>query len=367
MKVRKKLFAWGYIVFLVLVVVVGAVIGFVPKMTTSQRIPESISLQNPELKGASPLDFMEVNLKLENGIQIEQGKTKQKIYELSFEFLNEEITDAIVLISEDVEIVFLSDTLAEGDCLYDAVASNGKTGEVTYIYTEEVQEVNGKGRTWEISLEDLKKNRYGIRYQIDKDELPTVPLYFYVCRNFTHGGYDTFEAELDIEADTSVRWMAWRKHSFSMASWAMYYPDIESLVAESELIAVVEAAGSSDKAGRTEVQVIDAVYGCESDEIFKIQQTGALIDSLRQEVYDDPLLDKGKQYLIFANRNDQGTVTILGGPQGRFCYEDGKINSLMYGVARMRLLQEPEILGIDIKDENYDNLRKQIENALETK
>ena len=47
--------------------------------------------------------------------------------------------------------------------------------------------------------------------------------------------------------------------------------------------------------------------------------------------------------------------------------EDGKINSLMYGVARIRLLQDSEMLGIDIKDENYNKLRMQIENALETK
>ena len=366
MKVRRKLFAWGYIVFLVLVVVVGAVIGFAPKMTTSQRIPEGVSLQNPELKGASPLDFMEVNLKLENGIQIEQDGCKQNIYELSFEFLNEEITESVTLATEDVEFVRLYDTLIEGDALYDTVVSNGKTGELLYIYTEDAQEVNGRDRILTISLEDLKNNRYGIRYQVEADELPTVPLYFYVCRNFTHGGYDTFEAELEIEADTSVKVMAWRKHTYSMASWAMAYPDIESLVAESELIAVVEAASQSNKAARTEVKVIDAVYGCENDETFEIQQTGALIDSIRQEVYDAPLLDKGKQYLIFARRNDHGTVTILGGPQGCFCYEDGEISSLMYGVARMRLLQRSGF-SIDLKDENYDGLRKQIENALETK
>lgn len=352
---------------IVIIVVTFLLVCFVPKMTTFQRIPEGISLQSPELKGASPIDFMEVNLKLENGIQIAQGDSKQNIYELSFEFLNEEITETLTLATEDMEFVLLYDTPVEGNNLYDAVASNSKTGELLYIYMEESQEVNGRDHILTVSLENLKNNRYGIRYQVDTDEVPTVPLYLYVQQNFNHGGNTILEAELDIGTDATVSAMAWRKHSYAYASWAMAYSDIESLVAESELIAVVEAIGQSDKYAQTEVKVIDAVYGCENDETFAIKQTGALLDSLRQEIYDDPLLDKGKQYLIFARRNDQGTVTILGGPQGRFCYEDGKINSLMYGVARIRLLQDSEMLGIDIKDENYNKLRMQIENALETK
>ena len=352
---------------IVIIIVAVLLIYFVPKMTSYQRIPEAISLQNPELKGASPLDFMEVNLKLENGIQIEQDGRKQNIYEISFEFLNEEITESLTLATEDVEFVRLYDTPIAGDALYDMVVSNGKTGELLYIYTEAAQEVNGQDRILTISLEDMKNNRYGIRYQVEADELSTVPLYLYVQQNFNHGGDNMFESELEIEADTSVKMMAWRKYSFAYASWAMAYPDIESLVAESELIAVVEATDSSDKAGRTEVKVIDALYGCENDETFEIQQTGALIDSLRQEVYDDPLLDMGKQYLIFARRNNERMVTILGGPQGRFCYEDGKVSNLIDGVARLRLLKYTDVLSVDLKDNNYDNLRKQIENALETK
>ena len=98
---------------IVIIIVAVLLIYFVPKMTSFQRIPEGVSLENPELKGASPLDFMEVNLKLENGIQIAQGDSKQNIYELSFEFLNEEITESLTLASEDMEFVRLCDVLAQ--------------------------------------------------------------------------------------------------------------------------------------------------------------------------------------------------------------------------------------------------------------
>lgn len=42
-------------------------------------------------------------------------------------------------------------------------------------------------------------------------------------------------------------------------------------------------------------------------------------------------MNKGDEFFIFATANDNGTYTIMSGPQGRFEIKDGQVYSLNAG------------------------------------
>ena len=77
-----------------------------------------------------------------------------------------------------------------------------------------------------------------------------------------------------------------------------------------------------------QVEVVKALKGADEGDAFRVLQTGISTDTMIFEIEDDPLLVIGDEYLIFGEYNNLGTVTILGGPQGRYIYEDEMISSL---------------------------------------
>ncbi len=127
------------------------------------------------------------------------------------------------------------------------------------------------------------------------------------------------------------------------ASWAEYFEDIDSLCENSDIIAIVKPT-SVNKQGSSlgfptidfNADVVDLIYGNEELKQVVITQTGGYTDDTIYEIADDPLLEIGQKYLIFGRFNDMGTVTILGGPQGRFLYDDGKLNNLFTVVDKNR-------------------------------
>ena len=52
--------------------------------------------------------------------------------------------------------------------------------------------------------------------------------------------------------------------------------------------------------------------------------------------WEDPLMANDNEYRIFGRKNELGTITILGGPQGRFSYTNGQINNLFVSVPELR-------------------------------
>lgn len=122
------------------------------------------------------------------------------------------------------------------------------------------------------------------------------------------------------------------------ASWSYNYADVADLARNSDLIALVsiqepEKDGSykisSIRMTQFPAAVVERYYGEEEQEI-KIVMTGGIDESEKKiyEIADDPLMKAEEEYLIFARKNEDGTYTILGGPQGRFVLEDGKVYSL---------------------------------------
>ena len=56
--------------------------------------------------------------------------------------------------------------------------------------------------------------------------------------------------------------------------------------------------------------------------------TGGVFEDKTVELSDDPLMSIGDSFLVFARKNDDGTYTVLSGPQGRFVIEDDCVYSL---------------------------------------
>lgn len=121
---------------------------------------------------------------------------------------------------------------------------------------------------------------------------------------------------------------------YMSASWIYGYANVEDLTEHSDLIALVKVNKLSQSIeGRVpasvyEATVIDGILGCEDEEKIFLYMTGGRMGNHIFEIKSDPLMKKGQEFLIFAQKNQDGTCTILGGPQGRLVYSKGMLNSL---------------------------------------
>jgi hypothetical protein len=126
-------------------------------------------------------------------------------------------------------------------------------------------------------------------------------------------------------------------------SWARSY-DLTSLSREAELIVkgvvIGERALSEYDLSFTlhTVRVERVIKGSlptESSETIIVLQTGGQVDGTMLEVSDDPLMKPGDTLILFLERYQQGfadklagTVFVpLGGPQGRFYLQSGRVYS----------------------------------------
>ena len=125
-------------------------------------------------------------------------------------------------------------------------------------------------------------------------------------------------------------------------SWADFYENIEALCSESDIVAVVEITGVNGQyesgvlMTNYNARLITPINGPGENEKVVIVQTGGIQGNQKFEIRDDPLMEIGDTYLIFGRKNDLGTITILGGPQGRFVYENGKVTTLFDGLPKLR-------------------------------
>ena len=123
---------------------------------------------------------------------------------------------------------------------------------------------------------------------------------------------------------------------YMSASWIYGYANVEELTEHSDLIALVKVDKLAQNIeGRVpasiyNVTVVDGILGCEKDEVISVYMTGGKNGNQTFEIKSDPLMKKRQQFLIFAQKNQDGTYTILGGPQGRLVYSKGMLNSLIY-------------------------------------
>ena len=128
------------------------------------------------------------------------------------------------------------------------------------------------------------------------------------------------------------------------ASWARSYSSINNLCSESDIVAIVKIKDvnkqytimSGVPMTDFNVEVIIPIYGTKENDTIVITQTGQIQGNQKFEIKEDPLMNINDEYLIFGRKNELGTITILGGPQGRFSYTNGEINNLFISVPELR-------------------------------
>lgn len=147
--------------------------------------------------------------------------------------------------------------------------------------------------------------------------------------------------------------------SYISASWSYNYADIKEITKASDLIALVRVnklISEIEEYGLPfstfEVEVIEPVYGCELGDNISIYMTGGHDENRKLEIEDDPLLESGQEFLVFLQHNQDGTYTILGGPQGRLEYKDKRLNSMQY--VNDRLKQYHSGMNINIQEEDAE-------------
>lgn len=148
---------------------------------------------------------------------------------------------------------------------------------------------------------------------------------------------------------------------YSDASWAYSYKDLNELADKSDLIALVKIAGVNKEFQKDNIDfttynatVEDAIVNSEDNQNVILYMTGINNNTKHIEIRDDPLPNKDDEFLIFAKKNSDGTYTILGGPQGRLTYKDGKLNSLNHVSDRVGAT------NIEMVNKDFDDLKSKI-------
>lgn len=96
---------------------------------------------------------------------------------------------------------------------------------------------------------------------------------------------------------------------------------------------------------------------------FGIYMTGGIdSEGYSLQMEEDPLMKSNEEFLLFARENDDGTFTILGGPQGRFIYDNGRLTSLGVKKAKSRSVvnENDYLFSIYLKDEDINPLLSEI-------
>lgn len=145
-------------------------------------------------------------------------------------------------------------------------------------------------------------------------------------------------------------------------SWNYSFKDINELTDKSDLIALVKITGVNKEFQQDDIDfteynatVEQPIANSTINQNIILYMTGVNNSTRHFEVKDDPLPNKGDKFLIFAKKNSDGTYSILGGPQGRLSYKDGKINSLNHITDRVG------INNINIYNEDFLQLKQQIQ------
>lgn len=122
------------------------------------------------------------------------------------------------------------------------------------------------------------------------------------------------------------------------ASWAYNYENVRELADNCDLAAYVTITGLETDNRHKSYGVALTIYTAEiteslfgkKDGTIRIVMTGTVDEKEKKiyEIVDDPLMKLGDKFFVFAKSNEDGTYTILSGPQGRFEIIDNMVYSL---------------------------------------
>lgn len=138
------------------------------------------------------------------------------------------------------------------------------------------------------------------------------------------------------------------------------YSNLNELAADSDVIAVVKVNKKLDHwvsghlpAFNLEATILTPVFQSKPGETIIITQIGGVMEfegkKVNRQFKDDPPMEIGKEYLIFARHNDIGTYTIIGGPQGKFVHSNGSVSSLHVIDRSLKKYGQIELNSFNIK------------------
>jgi len=158
------------------------------------------------------------------------------------------------------------------------------------------------------------------------------------------------------------------------ASWSYNYESVRELTNSCDLAAYIKITGmeTSDKYKEYGVdltiytaEIQESLFG-KKDGTIRIMMTGKIDDKEKKiyEIVDDPLMNLNDEFFVFAESNEDGTYTILSGPQGRFEIIDNMVYSL--NVSNEQVAKNNFGSNITVnkqpKDEFYGEIKEYIAN-----
>lgn len=139
-------------------------------------------------------------------------------------------------------------------------------------------------------------------------------------------------------------------------SWAYHYPDLKSMIRDSDLIVIgVVVNSSSYSGGRYGIIFTDNKVKVErflkgsSDGYIVVKQTGGVINDTVYEVSDDPLMEVGEKAVLFLKYSPE-TGKYYTTPQGRLIVIGDKVYSLDKVYPKRNIILPFSIDGLSLSD-----------------
>ena len=162
------------------------------------------------------------------------------------------------------------------------------------------------------------------------------------------------------------------KKVYLNASWAYNYEDVSELTENCDLAAYISVTGWESNHKYKDYGVDLTVFTAEiQDSLFgkkegtvRIVMTGKIDEKEKiiYEIADDPLMKPGDKFFVFAKANEDGTYTILSGPQGRFVIVNDAVYSL--NVCDNQVKMHNSGSNININNQSKEDFYSQINAAI---
>lgn len=122
------------------------------------------------------------------------------------------------------------------------------------------------------------------------------------------------------------------------ASWIYNYKDVNELKESADLIVLGTVSDSvqekSDEIDndliftRSTIEITKVISGKADLKEVSVRQMGGHNGKEVVELEDDPLMKKGDEVILFLKEYETNKFKIIGGPQGRFIVDNGKVFSV---------------------------------------
>lgn len=134
-----------------------------------------------------------------------------------------------------------------------------------------------------------------------------------------------------------------KREIWCQIGYARGYDSLEELAENSDKIAVVKVMDEKfeeqvigNYSTINHLKVVRPVYNCEKGEEITFQTPSGIKDGVFYQSNHTTLLEKGKTYLLYMQKVEDGVYASFCGDDGRFLVEDGKVTSTHHESVRSK-------------------------------